>query len=96
MNERQYYVYIMTNISGTTLYTGVTNDLTRRVFEHRQRKQNGFTKKYHLTKLVYYELFNSPEDAIRREKQLKGGSHLKKIRLIDEFNPDWKDLVEIE
>jgi putative endonuclease len=96
MNEKQYYIYIMTNISGTTLYVGVTNDLMRRAHEHRQRTQDSFTKKYHLTKLVYFEVYNNPEDAIRREKQLKGGSRMQKIRLIDEFNPEWKDLLEIE
>jgi putative endonuclease len=86
-------VYIMTNFSNTVLYTGVTNDLTRRVFEHKTGfDPKSFTFKYNLTKLVYYESFHSIEEAIAREKQIKGGSRSKKEKLINSINPIWKDL----
>ncbi len=87
-----YYVYIMTNVLNRVLYVGVTNDLKRRVAEHRLRKEGTFTGKYVLVKLVYYETFKSISDAIRREKQLKGGSRAKKLQLIAQVNPDWDDL----
>lgn len=83
----------MTNIS-RTLYTGVTNNLHRRVYEHKQKLIKGFTSKYNITKLVYYEEYNDINDAIRREKQIKGWSRKKKIELIESFNPEWKDLSE--
>lgn len=86
-----YYVYIMTNNS-KTLYIGVTNDLVRRIYEHKNKMIDGFTKKYNITKLVYYEVFNSIEDAIRREKQLKNWHRQWKINLIEASNNDWKDL----
>lgn len=89
----QYYVYIMTNKS-RTLYTGVTNDLNRRVYEHKNKLIKGFTSKYNITKLVYYEEYNDINDAIRREKQIKGWSRKKKIELIESINPEWKDLSE--
>lgn len=89
----QYFLYIMTNIS-RTLYTGVTNNLHRRVYEHKQKLIKGFTSKYNITKLVYYEEYNDINDAIRREKQIKGWSRKKKIELIESFNPEWKDLSE--
>ena len=73
MKNRQYYIYIMTNKWNTVLYTGVTRNLKRRVYEHREKLVKGFTKKYNVIKLVYYEILNSPEDAIRREKQIKAG-----------------------
>jgi len=90
---RQYYVYIMTNRS-RTLYTGITNDLKRRVYEHKNKLINGFTKKYNITKLVYYEPTNEVTSAIAREKQIKGWLRRKKIALIESANPRWKDLSE--
>jgi len=94
MEEKQYYVYIMTNKSNRVLYTGVTNDLTRRVYEHKAELVEGFTKKYHVDKLIYYEASREVESAISREKQIKGGSRGKKIRLIETINPKWKDLYD--
>jgi putative endonuclease len=83
----------MTNKS-KTLYTGVTNNLSRRVYEHKNKLIDGFTKKYQINKLVYFELFNNIDDAIRREKQIKGWIRKKKIDLIKSMNPDWKDISE--
>jgi len=74
------------------LYTGVTNNLLRRVYEHKEKLADSFTKKYNINKLVYYEVFNDIKFAIAREKQIKGGSRQKKIDLIDDFNKDWEDL----
>jgi putative endonuclease len=87
----QHYVYIMTNYS-KTLYTGVTNDLQRRVYEHKHKLVDGFTKKYNLTKLVYYEATEDVRCAIGREKQIKGWLRAKKIALIESVNPQWSDL----
>jgi putative endonuclease len=84
----------MTNTRNNVLYTGVTNDLKRRVYEHKEKLVNGFTKKYNITKLVYYEVFNDIENAILREKQIKGGSRQKKIELISSMNKEWQDLYE--
>jgi len=93
--ERQYYVYILTNKSNEVLYIiGVTNDLVRRVFEHKSKLVDGFTKKYNLTKLVYYEVAENVESAIKREKQLKNWHRDWKINLITRFNPEWRDLSE--
>jgi len=92
--NRYYYIYIMTNKRNTVLYTGVTNDLKRRVYEHKEKLVEGFTKKYNITKLVYYEVFDSIENAISREKQIKGGSRQKKIKLINSMDKDWRDLYE--
>ncbi len=89
----RYYVYIMTNRS-KTLYTGVTNDLMRRVYEHKNKMIDGFTKKYNITKLVYYEETDDVQAAIEREKQIKGWLRRKKIALIESINPEWKDLSE--
>ena len=90
-----YYVYIMTNKLNTVLYVGVTNDLMRRVYEHKSKLDpNSFTAKYNLNKLVYFESTNSVESAISREKQLKSGSRKRKIDLINSVNPDWNDLYE--
>ena len=88
----EYYVYIMTNHQHTTLYTGVTNNLYRRVDQHKSRKGSKFTSKYHLTKLVYYEMFDYVHEALAREKQIKGGSRQRKIDLVNDINPDWEDL----
>ncbi len=82
----------MTNKRNTVLYTGVTNDLKRRGYEHKGKFVEGFTKKYNINKLVYYEVFQDAENAILREKQIKGGSRAKKIALINSFNPNWNDL----
>ena len=94
MEERTFYVYILTNWNHRVLYIGVTNNIARRVWEHKQEEIDGFTKKYHVTKLVYVEPFATVVDAIAREKQLKGGSRKKKNNLIEEFNPEWKDLYD--
>ena len=90
----QYYVYIMTNAHNTVIYTGVTNDLPRRAYAHRNGCGGIFTRKYNICKLVYYELTESIESAIAREKQIKGGSRQKKIDLVNRLNPGWKDLYE--
>jgi putative endonuclease len=90
---KQYYVYIMTNKS-KTLYTGFTNDLIRRIYEHKNHLVKGFTDKYNITKLVYYEATNDVISAIEREKQIKGWLRKKKIDLIESMNPEWKDLSE--
>jgi putative endonuclease len=87
----QYYVYIMTNRS-KTLYTGVTNDLRLRVYQHKKKIVPGFTAKYRIDKLVYYEVGNDIYQVIRREKQIKGWLRAKKIDLIESVNPEWKDL----
>ena len=94
MSDRQYCVYIMTNAHNTVLYTGVTNELQRRVLDHRSGKGGGFTKKYNITKLVYFETGDDINLAIAREKQIKAGSRKKKIELIESVNPEWKDLYE--
>lgn len=91
---QRFYVYIMTNPRDTMVYTGATNNLARRVQEHKEKLVEGFTKKYNLTKLVYYEAFDDPRAAIAREKQLKGGSRQKKNDLADSLNPEWRDLSE--
>ena len=90
----QYYVYIMTNEHDKVLYTGITNDLKRRVYEHKEKLINGFTKKYNITKLVYYEVFEDPENAILREKQIKAGSRQKKIDLVNSINRKWLNLYK--
>lgn len=87
----QYYVYILTNKS-TTLYVGVTNNLERRVYEHKQKLIPGFTQKYNLNKLIYYEETSDINSAIAREKQIKGWLRVKKIALIESLNPEWHDL----
>ena len=93
MSDKQYCIYILTSAHHTVLYTGVTNDLQRRVLDHRAGK-TGFTKKYNVTKLVYFEIGDDINVAIAREKQIKGGSRKKKIDLINSMNPEWKDLFE--
>ncbi len=90
---RQYFVYIMTNKSGT-LYVGVTNNLERRISEHKNSLVEGFTKKYKINRLIYYEETNDVLAAITREKQIKGWRRDKKIALIESANPEWKDLSE--
>ncbi len=90
--SKQYYVYIMTNSRNTVLYVGVTNDLIRRAYEHKEKLADGFTRKYNIVKLVYYEAFEDIENAILREKQIKAGSRQRKIQLIDSINREWRDL----
>ena len=89
--ERQYYVYILTNKSHT-LYTGVTSDLERRVYDHKKKLVPGFTSKYNITQLVYFDETQDIQAAISREKQIKGWLRRKKIALIESVNPEWKDL----
>jgi len=90
---KQYYVYILTNKTNKVLYIGVTNNLPRRMFEHKNKLVKGFTNKYNLKKLVYYEETDNVVSAILREKQLKNWHRKWKIDLINEFNPTWKDLA---
>jgi len=91
MNKNSY-VYILFNKKNGTLYTGVTSDLLKRLYEHKNKTYDGFTKKYNIDKLGYYEIFSDIELAIKREKQLKAGSRKKKIELIESINPNWNDL----
>lgn len=91
--DHSYCVYILTNDSRTVLYTGVTNNLMRRLREHKGKITPGFTKKYKTYKLVYLEIFQYVTDAIDREKQIKRGSRAKKIALIEKQNPEWDDLL---
>ncbi|MFH1753957.1 MAG: GIY-YIG nuclease family protein [Candidatus Omnitrophota bacterium] len=92
MIPKRGYVYLMTNRHNTVIYTGVTSDLAKRVYEHREGLIDGFTKKYNVKKLVYYEIADDIESAIMREKQIKAGSRKKKIALIKSMNPAFKDL----
>ncbi len=92
--SKEYYVYILTNKSNTTLYVGVTNDIIRRVEEHKNKKLEGFSSRYNLNKLVYLETTNSIEDALNREKQLKRWHREWKMSLIKDFNPTFRDLSE--
>ena len=84
----------MTNKINTVLYTGITNDLKRRVYEHKNGQVNSFTKKYNINKLLYFEIFRDAKNAILKEKQIKAGSRQKKIDLIEEENPEWNDLYD--
>ena len=93
VKEHRYYVYILTNQSHSVLYTGVTNDLERRLTEHRQGLTPGFASKYHCRKLVWFEDTDDIKAAIEREKQIKAGSRAKKIALIESTNPDWRNLL---
>jgi putative endonuclease len=92
MSARSFYVYILASRIGGTLYIGVTNDLIRRVFEHKSHVVPSFTEKYDVVRLVYFEQFDNPENAIKREKRLKKWNRAWKIRLIEEHNPNWDDL----
>jgi putative endonuclease len=89
-----YYVYIITNYTNSTIYIGVTNNLVRRIREHKDKVNNGFSSRYNLNKLVYFEVFEKPLIAITREKQIKKYSRLKKDNLINSINPEWKDLIK--
>ena len=92
--QHNYYIYIMTNKMNTVVYTGITNNLARRVWEHKNSQQNSksFTSRYKLTKLIYYEWFDNVESAIYREKQIKAGSRKQKLELIMKLNLHWEDL----
>ena len=89
-----YYVYMLTNASRVVLYIGVTSDLEGRLFEHRSSETPGFTRKYRVNRLVYYEDYPDPSSAIAREKQLKGWTRAKKNALVEKMNPRWHDLGE--
>ena len=91
---KQAYVYVLFSQPNGTLYVGVTSDLAKRVYEHKQKIVKGFTQKYGVDKLGYYEVYESMEAAITREKQLKAGSRKKKLELITQSNPQWKDLYD--
>lgn len=95
MNDNVFFIYILTNNHHSTLYNGETNDLYRRILEHKSGMGSNFTKKYNVTKLVYYEVWGNPLGAIQREKQIKAGSRQNKFNLIDRFNPSWDDLFEV-
>ncbi len=92
INMKRMYVYIMTNQNNVPIYTGVTNDLIRRIYEHKNHLSGGFTAKYNIDKLVYYEIYEDEITAIQREKNLKHYKREWKIALIDKFNPQWSDL----
>ncbi|QQR80336.1 MAG: GIY-YIG nuclease family protein [Deltaproteobacteria bacterium] len=92
--DKTYFVYMMTNENNTVLYTGMTNDLERRVMEHKNEVGGDFSSKYKTTKLVYYDTTNQVEEAIMREKKIKKGSRKKKVELIKLSNPGWKDLSQ--
>jgi putative endonuclease len=92
--EKQYLVYILTNKRHIVLYTGVTSDLQKRVYQRRMKLVAGFTSRYNVGKLVFYEVADNTVAAISREKQIKGGSRTKKIDLINSMNPQWQDLYE--
>ena len=94
MDELLYYVYIITNKTNHVLYTGVTSNLQRRIFEHKNKLVDGFSKTYNVNKLVYYEQSISIESAIKREKEIKGKKREYKINLINSFNPNWDDLYD--
>ena len=89
---KHYWVYIMNNANNTVLYTGVTDNLERRVRQHKDKKASSFTAKYNVTKLVFYERFDRIYDAIGAEKRIRAGSRAKKIQIIESINPQWKDL----
>ena len=91
INTQMYYVYILTTQSNSMIYVGVTNDLRRRLHEHKSEQFDSFTKRYHIHKLVYFEEYSSPNDAIFREKQLKRWRRSKKDQLIEAKNPNWND-----
>lgn len=95
MEYRTYQVYILTNKNRTVLYTGVTSNLKERVYQHKEKlSPKSFTARYNVDHLVYYEQFFDIGEAIAREKQIKAGSRQKKLNLINEFNPEWKDLFD--
>ena len=94
MNKKYGFVYILTNTYNTVLYVGVTSNLSKRIYEHKNKLVDGFSKKYNLDKLVYYQISESMESAIKYEKYLKGKSREFKINLIEKMNPEWDDLYD--
>jgi putative endonuclease len=94
MSSSKHFVYILTNHSNTVLYTGQTHDLLRRMDEHREGMADGFTKRYRVTKLVYYDVADDRNGALYREKQIKGFTIMKKMALIETTNPSWEDLSD--
>jgi len=94
MFEKKGYIYILTNTKNTVLYVGVTSNLIKRIYEHQNNFVEGFTKKYNLKKLVYFEVFGDIVSAITREKQIKGWLRIKKMALIEKVNPNWVDLYK--
>ncbi|MEX1052261.1 MAG: GIY-YIG nuclease family protein [Patescibacteria group bacterium] len=94
MSNQSYWVYILASQRNGTLYIGITNNLIKRVWEHKNNKADSFTKKYKIYNLVYYEIHENPESAIIREKQIKKWRRLWKLRIIEEMNPEWKDLYK--
>jgi len=94
MGDRRYWIYILASRKNGTLYVGVTNSLERRAWQHKFAQKDGFTTRYHVSRLVYFEMFGSIENAIAREKQLKAGSRAKKIDLINRENAEWHDLSD--
>ncbi len=92
--QKKYRAYIMTNRVNTVLYTGISSLLQTRSYQHKTKKYKGFTARYNVNKLVYFETFDRVEDAIAREKQIKAGSRKKKIDLINSMNPKWRDLTD--
>ena len=94
MHQKQYFVYIMAKGRNSTFYVGMTSDLPKRVWEHKTGIADGFTRKYGIKNLVYYEVFDDPENAIKREKRLKKWTRAWKMKTIEEMNTNWKDLYE--
>lgn len=94
MIPKKYFIYIISNFSRTALYTGITDNLVRRIWQHKNDLVEGFSQKYHVHDLVYYEIFNNPLSAIEREKQIKGWTRAKKDKLIFDLNPELKDLYD--
>lgn len=94
MLDKTYYVYILTNNYNKVLYTGVTNNLFKRVWEHKNKMHKGFTYKYNIDKLVYFEIYNDVNDAINREKKIKAGNRQKKLDLVNKNNSEWNDLYQ--
>ncbi|MDZ7832204.1 MAG: GIY-YIG nuclease family protein [Desulfobacterales bacterium] len=92
MNEKQFYVYILTNWNNRVMYTGITSDLKKRIYQHQNKSADGFTQKYNVFKLVYFETVKEVRSAIAREKEIKGWRRSKKDQLVSQTNPEWKDL----
>lgn len=91
-DDLKYYVYIMTNKNNTVIYIGMSGNLKQRIYQHKNKYSKGFANKYNINKLVYYETFDYPNEAIKREKQIKKWNRAWKISLINDLNPDWNDL----